>query len=245
MDAKNKEIKRKLFPKIKEVLKDLKSGDILINIPEYTLPLIVDYIAQTTGDDVSINVFEDEIENINKVIIKLGRKFDIKQIDNLSLQRVDRVWEKGAYSILGDVITIFPASESNPIRISLFGNEVESIEIIDVSTKQKIKSLKEYKLNSSTSLIREYKNIGFGEAEKTLELSYILNSSSTSKDYSASNFVDLGIKSIPSINLTYSIKSFANLLNSYAKSQYEIVVIYSDEENISKFKKQDGLDKYT
>src|SRR6185369_10674477 len=99
------------------------------------------------------------------------------------------------------------------------------------------KKIQEYKLNSSSSLVREYRNINYGEAKDTLELNYILNNHNINnngvrEESKTIKYIDFGVKTIPSINLTYSMKSLGNLLESYAKSQYDIFIAYTNDDGL-------------
>ena len=46
--------------------------------------------------------------------------------------RVEQVMEPGEYAVRGDIIDIFPTGASQPLRIDLFGDEVEKIRRFDV-----------------------------------------------------------------------------------------------------------------
>ena len=75
---------------------------------------------------------------------------------------VDIVQEKGEVSFRGDIIDIFPVTSKNPIRISLFDDEIESIRYFEAQTQKSIKNeLEEVKIppaNFSFSK-EQYQNI--------------------------------------------------------------------------------------
>ncbi len=52
---------------------------------------------------------------------------------------VDIIQEVGEVSFRGDIIDIFPPNSKNPIRISLFDDEVESIRYFDVESQKSVK----------------------------------------------------------------------------------------------------------
>ncbi|MBL8811716.1 MAG: transcription-repair coupling factor, partial [Planctomycetaceae bacterium] len=56
-------------------------------------------------------------------------------------ERVTAVEMPGEFSIRGGIIDIFPASESDPIRIELFGDEIESIRSFDAETQRRLEDL--------------------------------------------------------------------------------------------------------
>lgn len=55
-----------------------------------------------------------------------------------SFERVTAVELPGEFSLHGGILDIYPPTESDPIRIELFGDEVESIRSFDVETQRRI-----------------------------------------------------------------------------------------------------------
>ncbi len=60
--------------------------------------------------------------------------------------RSDTVREAGEYAVRGGIIDIFPPASEEPVRIDLFGDEVESIKSFDPSTQRTEKSLEHFSL---------------------------------------------------------------------------------------------------
>ena len=52
-----------------------------------------------------------------------------------------QVEDKGQFSIRGDIIDIFPLTEDNPIRIELWGDDIESIRYFDIISQRSAKTL--------------------------------------------------------------------------------------------------------
>ncbi len=50
--------------------------------------------------------------------------------------RADTVMEPGEYAVRGGIVDIFPAGEPDPVRLDLFGEEVESIRHFDATTQR-------------------------------------------------------------------------------------------------------------
>lgn len=70
------------------------------------------------------------------------QNFDLKcfedEISRLGYEFVDIVQDKGEISIRADIIDIFCINEENPIRILLFGEEIESIRYFDLQSQKSI-----------------------------------------------------------------------------------------------------------
>ena len=81
------------------------------------------------------------------VSIKVGDTIDIKslfkKLINIHYNRNDMVLEPGTFRLRGDVIELFPRYEDFPVRIELFGDEIENIYSFDSITSE-IKDTKEY-----------------------------------------------------------------------------------------------------
>jgi len=58
--------------------------------------------------------------------------------------RVEQVMEAGEYAVRGDILDIFPVGTDEPLRIDLFGDEVEKIRSFDVLTQRTTSELKQY-----------------------------------------------------------------------------------------------------
>ena len=69
------------------------------------------------------------------VFVKQNQEIDIKlffkQLVNIHYNRNDMILEPGTFRLRGDVIELFPRYEDYPIRIELFGDEIEKIYSFD------------------------------------------------------------------------------------------------------------------
>ncbi|MEI7634438.1 MAG: transcription-repair coupling factor [bacterium] len=62
------------------------------------------------------------------------------KVTDLGYERVPTVEVRGEFAIRGGIIDIFPLNFENPIRIDLFGDEIESMRCFDVHTQRSIKA---------------------------------------------------------------------------------------------------------
>lgn len=64
-----------------------------------------------------------------------------KQLVEMGYERVGQVEGSGQFAVRGGIIDIFPLTEENPIRIELYGDEVDSIRSFDVESQRSIEML--------------------------------------------------------------------------------------------------------
>ena len=73
---------------------------------------------------------------------KLAQRDAIKRLAEMQYQRADLEFRRGTFRVRGDVLDIFPAENAeNAVRVSLFDDEVESVQLFDPLTghlKQKM-----------------------------------------------------------------------------------------------------------
>ncbi len=61
-------------------------------------------------------------------------------------ERVPAIEVPGEFCLHGGILDLFPADAEDPIRIELFGNEIESIRRFDAETQRKLEELTEVEL---------------------------------------------------------------------------------------------------
>lgn len=80
--------------------------------------------------------------------ISLGDQLDLDNLKtNLALagmQNVDRVMTKGEFALRGGLLDIWPATEDAPLRLDLFGDEIESIRYFDSESQRSGEKLSQF-----------------------------------------------------------------------------------------------------
>ena len=67
--------------------------------------------------------------------------------------RVDFVEAKGQFSIRGSIFDIFPVNFKNPIRIELFGDDVDSIRVFDINSQRSVEKLKKVEIIPAKEMV--------------------------------------------------------------------------------------------
>ena len=81
-----------------------------------------------------------EFLQANSLIIDMGQTLNVetlrKQLESAGYSCVDNVYEHGEFALRGAIFDIFPMGESQPFRIELFDDEVETLRTFDPETQR-------------------------------------------------------------------------------------------------------------
>ena len=144
---------------------------------------LIFYQAELTGKDITaqrMSVYkalleESDITIVTTIdaflskIVPLDRIADgiiyIDEGDELNLNEITRelvaagyvrnyqIEGKGQFSIRGGILDIFPLTEENPIRIELWGDEIESIRSFDIMTQRSLENLNSVSIYPATESV--------------------------------------------------------------------------------------------
>ena len=139
LDAKDRNEEAK---KLKVLLKLAKGEDmILITSVEAMLK------KYTPRDILLENIFN----------YKVGDTVNLEELTgklvNLGYERVSKIEGFGQFSIRGGIVDIFSLEYTNPIRMELFDDEVDSIRTFDVFTQKSIDKIKAFSITPSREFI--------------------------------------------------------------------------------------------
>jgi len=100
---------------------------------------------------------------INSQNIRVGESLDIAKLEkdliNMGYRYEVPVEEKGTYQVKGGIIDLFIPLYDNPIRVELFGDEIESIRFFDANYQTSLDEIKEFELIQSINFDFSEKNL--------------------------------------------------------------------------------------
>lgn len=172
-----------------------------------------------------------------------------KDLTERGYERVSRVKNKGEFAFKGGALDIFPGNLNSPVRVDLFGDEVESVHEIFASTGQTISDLKtcnvypvcempmfhKNKINALTCLERQSKtNIKIRELFNCLHddieldknhllLPYLTNTCSISEFLPSNTIVCVSEPSAIVMDTRKSIERLENSLTGYSMKKSDFV----------------------
>lgn len=98
-----------------------------------------EFVAEILGKklDKSIYLVPKKDTEIHFKEYKVGDKWDISELISLGYENVERVWSSGEVAVLGENVLIWPFSSKFVFRFVLFGNEIESIEVLEPTNRKR------------------------------------------------------------------------------------------------------------
>lgn len=88
------------------------------------------------------------------LVVKKGGRLNEKHLQRFLVDngylRTDTVREAGEFAIRGGIFDLFPPGSTEPLRVDLFGDEIESVRTFDPSTQRTIKNIDHFALRPVT-----------------------------------------------------------------------------------------------
>lgn len=110
--------------------------------------------------------FADWMKHI--MVIESGCELDIEKLKKdlvlFGYERTGQVEGPGQFAVRGGIIDIFPLTEENPIRVEMWGEEVDSLRSFDVQSQRSIENLAFVRIYPAAELIPDEE-----QREKALE----------------------------------------------------------------------------
>ena len=148
------------FPKREISIMDYEVGS---NDIEYTRMEILNQIHYkkakiivTTIESIMQDMINEKDLYRNSINIKSTDRIDLeefkKRLVDLGYERMDLIDGKGQFSVRGDIIDI-SKTDTEGIRIELWGDDIESIRNFNISSQRSINEIKEVTINPTTEKI--------------------------------------------------------------------------------------------
>lgn len=210
-------LSEKLISNTKELKQDILDKKIVTGIDEGYFELTAELLGVLLGKTVWLSTSEESDEKEKNLLsVKVGDTFNPSSFVDLGYTRVERVWDEGEYAVLGDIVIVWPFSMKNIVRLSLFGKEVESIDIVESTSRKKIESVQSKSFIDSTSHLL----VGNEEAEDQVRISV---RSDLGLTYGEA--VNLGIRTIPGIEVFSSVHVTQEIVKNFKTRGYEVIYL--------------------
>lgn len=121
-------------------------------------PIVVANLASATRYLPDIELFKSQTKHF-----AVGDTIDIEKLKKdlviAGYLRVNRIDQSLQFAIRGDIIDIFSVNHNNPIRIELFGDEIESIRYFDLAKQTSIENIKEFTILPANDILLSEKEL--------------------------------------------------------------------------------------
>ena len=127
----------------------------------------LDVVVTTPGAALSFTIPEEILRGATKTLAvgdSIGMEALAAFLAESGYVRSELVDGKGQFSVRGGIIDFFPPQLGNPVRMELFGDEIDQIGYFDVMTQRKTENLSEVMITCAREiLISEEKRKGLSE----------------------------------------------------------------------------------
>lgn len=193
--------------------------------------------------------------------IEMGQIIDLNKLSKIFVtqgyERVDMVEGVGQFSIRGGIIDLFPVNSSNPFRIELFDDEIDSIRIFDLKTQRSIENLTkihippikeililEEEINNVINGIESDLSTATKKLQKKGELGIVENLTEKFKSYIERLSNGLSIGNLDLL-VPYLGQNFSNIIEYFKNDSVVIVDEPQRIEESVKGLRQDFMNRYT
>ncbi|MCB9803871.1 DEAD/DEAH box helicase [Candidatus Nomurabacteria bacterium] len=208
-----------------------------------------------------IESFESYSEGLysNKVkayLLEVGGALSEIDLVKQGLSRVNRVWKPGEFSIYGDVAVIWPIGFVDPVRVSMFGDEIENISIVDAETRRRIEEISKIEIShggyDTDDLVVDTIIEGVQYTENfPLMLAKVRGVNKFHGEDISAPVIDIGFRALPLVGENVLASSILEtLIKTYTTKGYSIQAIDTSRDrydsasgyvkNMSEFKKVVG-----
>ncbi|MBR3039144.1 MAG: transcription-repair coupling factor [Lachnospiraceae bacterium] len=129
----------------------------------------------TTFDSLQTPMIPLEILQNHILKITVGSTMEEEAIaaklTKMGYRRTATVEESGQFAIRGGIVDYFDLTEENPVRIELWGDEVDSIRVFDVQTQRSLTQIRECRVYPAKEFLlsKECRQEGFKRIEKEVK----------------------------------------------------------------------------
>ncbi|MFO7814541.1 MAG: transcription-repair coupling factor [Halanaerobiales bacterium] len=118
----------------------------------------------TSGISILRKLMPKKYFDENTIKINMDKQIDLNEISRrlvqLGYDREKMVEQPGQFSIRGGILDVYTLVYENPVRIELFGDEVDSIRFFDIETQRSVENIAEINLPPVNEIIFDRKQIG-------------------------------------------------------------------------------------
>ncbi|QNM04330.1 transcription-repair coupling factor [Qiania dongpingensis] len=91
------------------------------------------------------------------ILLEEGQELDLEELRRrliyMGYDRCAQVEQGGQFCVRGGILDIFPLTEENPVRVELWGDEIDSIRSFDVESQRSIERLEQVRLYPARELV--------------------------------------------------------------------------------------------
>jgi transcription-repair coupling factor (superfamily II helicase) len=172
-------------------------------------------------EELSLSINTGEEVNLTSLIEKLIQA---------GYERKIQVEDKAQFSVRGSIIDVFPINYSNPVRIELFGDEIDSIRYFEVSNQRTVEITNYVEILPASDLVLNYENYeqGIKLLESEIDNSLASDSNNPMSLTWKQDLSSIKEKSISQKHSPYAYYFLDNVVTLFKHSRADILTIWDD-----------------
>ncbi|MCR4923329.1 MAG: transcription-repair coupling factor [Lachnospiraceae bacterium] len=113
----------------------------------------------TSFDALMEHLIPYELLMEHVIFLELGDSLDLGELSgaltSMGYVRNYQVEDKGQFSVHGGIIDIYPVTSENPVRVELWGDDIDSIRSFDILTQRSLEKLDSFTVYPSSEIVLE------------------------------------------------------------------------------------------
>ena len=199
------------YRKLKE---DIQSKKRITGVDKEYYQLACNLLSEVVEKTVWLleNSNNEKQQDFEHIMIVKDTLLELDRLIELGYERVERVWNEGEISILGDVVIIWPFGMDKLVRVSLSGDDIEEISFVDRETRKKIQSKQAVTLLGPNSNM----HVGSEDFKDNIQIKVVEDI------FNSDDLVDISIKRIPGLESFTSRKAVIEIVRNFKRRNYKV-----------------------
>lgn len=160
-----------------------------------------------------------ELYKNHSYILKIGDIIDFKEFSKKLVEsgyeRMEIVDGKGQFSIRGGILDIYPPNMALPVRVELFGDEIDSIRSFNTETQRSIDKIESVEVFPAKEIILNEESIKFAIGRMKDELDNFVKCRGKADKEITDKITSIVRTNIESLKTTWSFETIESYLNFF------------------------------
>lgn len=171
------------------------------------------------------------IEILEESVIKINEMSNVnleelaRQLVKMGYERLGQVERPGEFAIRGGILDVYSSTEDNPVRIELWGDEIDSIRYFDINSQRSIEKTEEINIFPASEYLLDTDTIKKGlskiEKEKNRQVKILRDEMKTEEAYRLKSTIEEFASNLETYTGLVGINSYIDYFYNETVSLFE------------------------